>query len=199
MTNADLTIGDDLAPTSTALTLPDAENLGVQIGHAFTQNDSCVDVSNHVDVNIPSKEPESGSSKFSSRDRLNTGPPDLAQALQTGKLGELAAFKHFSEVLGKTGVRWVNENAETGLPYDILIGENEDSIEYVEVKATRSARKDWFFMTMREWKFALEKGESFSIAHVVLQNDNSAKVTVYKNLVKLCQLGKLQLVIMMPR
>ncbi|XP_010023676.2 LOW QUALITY PROTEIN: protein NO VEIN [Eucalyptus grandis] len=136
---------------------------------------------------------------FSSRERLNTGNPDGAQAMLTGRLGENVAFRYFTGKAGKATVNWVNELSETGLPYDILIGENEADREYIEVKATTSKRKDWFNITTREWQFAVEQGESYSIAHVVLGDNSTARVSIFKNPIKLCQQGKLQLVVMMPR
>ncbi|KAK1591395.1 hypothetical protein Q3G72_006995 [Acer saccharum] len=163
--------------------------------------DATLPIGNKLAMNIvldpADKGPEVGASKFNIRDRLNTGAPNVVQALQTGKDGELAAFKHFTGLFGKKAVKWVNEINETGLPYDIVIEEMESEREYIEVKATKSARKDWFNITVREWQFAVEKGDTFSVAHVIL-SDSDAKVTVYKNPVKLCQQGKLQLVVMMP-
>ncbi|TXG72616.1 hypothetical protein EZV62_001195 [Acer yangbiense] len=187
-----LPIGNDSAMTSAALMLPDAENMDEQLGQAFNQNGSS------IVLDPADKGPKAGASKFNIRDRLNTGAPNVVQALQTGKDGELAAFKHFTGLFGKKAVKWVNEINETGLPYDIVIEETASEREYIEVKATKSARKDWFNITVREWQFAVEKGETFSVAHVILC-DSDAKVTVYKNPVKLCQQGKLQLVVMMPR
>ncbi|KAL0366748.1 UNVERIFIED_CONTAM: protein NO VEIN [Sesamum radiatum] len=121
------------------------------------------------------------------------------QALLTGRLGELVAFKYFQGKVGEVFVKWVNEINETGLPYDITLGGDEDSREYIEVKATKSARKNWFLISMREWQFAVEKGESFSIAHVVLADNNMAKITVYKNPARLCQLGNLKLAVVVPK
>ncbi|KAK4855097.1 hypothetical protein QYF36_003958 [Acer negundo] len=164
--------------------------------------DATFPIGNELAMNIvldpADKGPEVGASKFNIRDRLNYGTPNVVQALQTGKDGELAAFKHFTGLFGKKAVKWVNEINETGLPFDIVIEETESEREYIEVKATKSARKDWFNVTVREWQFAVEKGETFSVARVIL-SDSDAKVTVYKNPVKLCQQGKLQLVVMMPR
>ncbi|KAK4433814.1 protein NO VEIN [Sesamum alatum] len=114
---------------------------------------------------------------------------DLAQqAKLTGRLGELVAFKYFQGKADEVFVKWVNEINETGLPYDITLGGDDDSREYIEVKATKSARKNWFLISMREWQFAVEKGESFSIAHVVLADNNMAKITIFKNPARLCQL-----------
>ncbi|GFP80685.1 hypothetical protein PHJA_000211800 [Phtheirospermum japonicum] len=122
------------------------------------------------------------------------------QATLTGRLGELVAFRYFVGKVGDEFVKWVNETNETGLPYDIVLGgDDENSREYVEVKATKSGRKNWFLISMREWQFAVEKGESFSIAHVVLADNNMAKVTVYKNPARLCQLGNLRLAVVVPK
>ncbi|CAI9117666.1 OLC1v1019113C2 [Oldenlandia corymbosa var. corymbosa] len=123
-----------------------------------------------------------------------------AQAQLTGRMGEFAAYKYFQGKAGETSVKWVNEVTETGLPYDILIGQ-EEQMEYIEVKATRSksATRDLAFISAREWQFGCEKGESFSIAHVIFLDDSSVRITVYKNPVKLCQLGKLRLAIIMPK
>ncbi|XP_055813894.1 protein NO VEIN-like isoform X2 [Solanum dulcamara] len=129
------------------------------------------------------------SSDVEERDHLYVGKTDPQQALLTGRLGEFVAFKYFVGKHGEPFVKWVNETNETGLPYDLVVGDDE----YIEVKATTATGKDWFHITSREWQFAVEKGESFSIAQVVLSPDNTAMVTVYKNPVSLCQLGKLQL------
>ncbi|KAI6697866.1 hypothetical protein NL676_017985 [Syzygium grande] len=154
---------------------------------------------NSVDSNAMTDVPVKSSPNFSQRKKLNTGNPDRAQAMLTGRLGELVAFRYFAGKAGTTIVNWVNELSETGLPYDILIGENEADREYIEVKATTSERKDWFHISTREWQFAVEWGESYSIAHVVLVDKDTARVSIFKNPVKLCQQGKLQLVVMLPR
>ncbi|KAL7106458.1 hypothetical protein ACP275_07G115500 [Erythranthe tilingii] len=123
----------------------------------------------------------------------------FAEQMQlTGRLGELVASKYFVDKLGEACVNWVNEKNETGLPYDIVLGDDENTREYIEVKATKSVKKNWFLISMREWQFAIEKGESFSIAHVILADDNMAKVTVYKNPARLCQLGSLRLSFVVP-
>lgn len=139
------------------------------------------------------------SSTFSERDQLSFRTPTSAQAILTGRIGELIAFKYLSGKIGEEVVKWVNEENETGLPYDIVIENKEKSKEYIEVKATKSKSKDWFFITTREWQYAVEKGESFSIAHVVLAANNVARIAIFKDPLRLCQLGKLQLAVMMPQ
>ncbi|XVF37971.1 hypothetical protein REPUB_Repub20aG0057200 [Reevesia pubescens] len=212
--DSNMSIGDNMTTTSTVLSLPDSESMVCQHGNTCNPADSGVRISfDPVDLSLVSDRPElipfefskrnqlnTGfvSSEFSQRDQLHTGTPSAAQALLTGKLGELAAFKYFTGIIGKT-VKWVNKDIETGLPYDLVVEEEGGRREYIEVKATKSARKDWFNISTREWQFAAEKGESFSIAHVLLLSDKEAKITVHTNPIKLCQHGKLQLVVLMPR
>ncbi|KAM1049770.1 hypothetical protein ACFX11_031840 [Malus domestica] len=185
--------------TSAALVLPDSNRLQEHCSEA----DNEADLSMHIQFDPSSfghvsDAPDFGSSNFSKRDQLRFGTPNSTQAILTGRLGELVAFKYFVDKAGKSVVKWVNEHNETGLPYDIVLGEKENSREYIEVKATKSTRKDWFEISMRELQFAVEKGEAFSIAHVVLLDNNVARVSVFNNLAKLCQLHKLRLAVLMP-
>ncbi|XP_039016487.1 protein NO VEIN-like [Hibiscus syriacus] len=228
-TDTDISREDNTETTSSIPIFPDSESLDGQYGNTFNPADSGVRIAfgntcnpidsgvriafDPVDLSLMSDSPQlvsldfnkriqhnAGfvSSEFSQRDQLLTGTPSSAQALLTGKLGELAAFNYFASTSGKT-VKWVNKDIETGLPYDLVVEDGGGHIEYVEVKATKSARKDWFNISTREWQFAAEQGESFSIAHVFLLSDKEAKISVHTNPIKLCQQGKLQLVVLMPR
>ncbi|KAL4331696.1 hypothetical protein HN51_038485 [Arachis hypogaea] len=196
----DWTIKDDQPANSVALVLHENNNLEGQSYHDFDPSAFAVHTgSDPVCLDEPLDEVNTNSSSvFSRRDRLQYGAFDAVQAKATGRLGELLACKYFVEKVGKDAVKWVNEVKETGYPYDIVIGE-ESNIEYIEVKATRSPRKDWFNITTNEWQFAFDKGESFSIAFVAIMENNVAKVTIFKNPVKLCHIGQLQLAVMMPR
>lgn len=197
--NSDWTIEDDPAATPTVI-LKDSESLEDHSDYAINMADSGKNiVFDSVDVVVATDGPSTSSSISSERDQLSYGTANAQQALLTGRLGEFVAFKYFSAKVGQTFVNWVNETYETGLPYDIVIGDEGLSREYIEVKATISARKDWFNISAREWQFAVEKGELYSIARVALQCNNAAKVTIYKNPARLCQLGQLQLAVMIPK
>ncbi|KAJ0806792.1 putative restriction endonuclease type II [Helianthus annuus] len=97
----------------------------------------------------------------------------------TGRRGEELAFNYYRNK-GIKVVKWVNEGSETGLPFDIEVGDDENLKECIEVKTTDSKTKDWFEISVREWQVAVEKGESFSIARVVLSGDKRARVAVFK-------------------
>ncbi|KAL2923355.1 Chaperone protein HtpG [Bienertia sinuspersici] len=150
-----------------------------------------------MNIVVESFFPEEGQSNSNRKDQ-QSNTPGAQQAIQTGRLGELVAFKYFVGKAGGREVNWVNQDKETGLPYDIVVGD-EHNREFIEVKASRYAKKDWFVISTREWQFATEKGDSFSIAYVLLSGQKVARVVVYKNPVKLCQLGKLQLTVTIPK
>ncbi|KAM5562292.1 protein NO VEIN-like [Rosa sericea] len=193
--DANWTLEDYSATAS--LALPGNNDLLEHRGEHFNDSDfaSLIEF-DPINLGLVSDPPELGSSNVGKREQLRYGTPNAKQAIMTGRLGELVAFKYFVEKGGKSAVKWVNEHNETGLPYDIVLGENNK--EYIEVKATKSARKDWFEISMNELQFAVEKGEAFSIAHVILLDNNVAKVRVYNNLAKLCQLRQLKLAVLVP-
>ncbi|CAM0876991.1 unnamed protein product [Alopecurus aequalis] len=132
------------------------------------------------------------------RDRLRTGGPDSDKLLRTGRSGEGLVYRHFVDKLGSDNVRWVNKEAESGLPYDLVITRGNNLIEYVEVKATTSSNKDWFYITTREWQFALEKGDAFTIARIILvSGEKTASIKTFRNPHRLCQMKKLHLALLM--
>ncbi|KAM0901191.1 hypothetical protein ACQ4PT_020148 [Festuca glaucescens] len=119
--------------------------------------------------------------------------PKPDERSKTGRLGEAVVHQYLVGQLGSSNVKWVNQESETGLPYDIVITPEGGSAEYVEVKATVISNKEWFYVSPREWQFALEKGESFSIAHVLLAGSDKAKIVMLKNPQKLCRQQKVDL------
>ncbi|GJR31104.1 histidine kinase-, DNA gyrase B-, and HSP90-like ATPase family protein [Tanacetum coccineum] len=126
----------------------------------------------------------------------NINSPPLKHAnrkRETGWTGEFVAFRYFSAKFGENCVKWVNEVKESGLPYDIVIEGDDNSKEYIEVKATSHAWKDWFPISVREWDFNRENGDSFYVARVVISDGNSAQITTYRNPAKMCQLKQLHL------
>ncbi|CAI8618591.1 unnamed protein product [Vicia faba] len=200
--SVDRNVIDDLQTNSASLALHETENYKNQSYHGFEPTSF-----HHIefdpaslgdDMDESRVKAHLGSPAFSMRDRLQTGTYDAGQANATGRLGELLAYKYFTGKDGNTTVSWVNEVNETGLPFDLIIGGGANK-EYIEVKATRSPRKDWFHISTREWQFAVEKGESFSIAFVAITGNNNAQVAVFKDPVRLCQQGGLQLVVMMSK
>lgn len=130
-------------------------------------------------------------------DKLCLDTSDNEQSYKTGRLGEMIAYKFFTEKLGLKDVKWVNSETESGLPYDIIIGGKVNQ-KFVEVKTTTSTLRNWFQISANEWHCAAEKGDSFSVARVILSSSTSAKLIVMKNPLKLCQQKVLHLALLMP-
>ncbi|KAK3416998.1 hypothetical protein EUGRSUZ_H02754 [Eucalyptus grandis] len=159
---------------------------------------SCSDVSaNQIDTTPVSDLPDLDQPQLIGRTMLNVSMPDPEQAMLTGNLGERVAFRHLAKKFSRSSVKWVNEDGETGLPYDITV-EDGEGLHYIEVKTTQSEEKDWFSLSTNEWQFADQKGQNFSIARVILLGHGKNKIKIFSNPVELCRRGKLQLAIVMP-
>lgn len=183
-----------------ALISPEPETMDNHFASACNQTPPNTNVtSDPVVLSLASDGPPPSSSRFFRRDQQGALTAEEMQAKLTGRLGEQFAFKYFSENSGQEVVSWVNQDNETGCPYDIVIGAEESNREYVEVKATRLAKKNWFKISTREWQFAAEKGESFSIAHVVILGNNTARLSIFRNPFKQCLRGNLHLVLMLSK
>jgi hypothetical protein len=107
----------------------------------------------------------------------------VERQMSTGRWGEQLVAWHLRKTLASAEVTWVNEEEERGLPYDIIvtelggaIGSRNDS--YVEVKATSSADKPLFEMSVAELEFARAHGAAYSLYRVF--NANSEHVRVLK-------------------
>ncbi|KAJ0989893.1 hypothetical protein J5N97_008249 [Dioscorea zingiberensis] len=197
----DFLIEEDLLAKSTIVSRDSALVKGkVDVAENFYSTDwqihSDLDVENKLPYLLPTR---ADSSTSPEKGRLSWHTPDENQSRRTGRLGEFLSYNYFTEKLGSANVKWVNEETETGLPYDLIIGETEESREYIEVKTTKSANKDWFEISTREWEFASLKGDTFSIAHVVLLSQKKAKITILKNPLKLCQQKALHLTVLMSK
>ncbi|KAD5508904.1 hypothetical protein E3N88_16607 [Mikania micrantha] len=198
-TDADWTIEENPASTTPSLILEEHEALIDQSDSRTSMN---VDITGQLDYakNIVSSYRnaaglQASTSDLIEKDQLSLGTVTPQQVI-TGRTGELVAFKYYSSKFGEKCVTWVNEVKESGLPYDIVVEGKDNMKEYIEVKSTSNAKKDWFVISVKEWQFGVQKGESFSIARVVLSYGKSAQITMYRNPLKLCQSGHLQLALL---
>ncbi|KAF8648057.1 hypothetical protein HU200_065094 [Digitaria exilis] len=115
--------------------------------------------------------------------QVNSKPVD---APTTGRLSEAVVHQYFVEQLGPSNVKWVNQDKEFGLPYDIVI--TRDGVtEYVVVKEAMALSKNWFHIIQaREWQFMSEKSDSLSIAHVFFPGLDEATIVMLRNPCRLC-------------
>ncbi|KAI3840267.1 hypothetical protein MKX03_010747 [Papaver bracteatum] len=103
-------------------------------------------------------------------------------AQRTGKRGEMAAFDYFTNLVGEESVNWVNKEVETGLPYDIVLSKNGESKE-----------------TGSQFHQAVEKGDSFSVVHVVLSDSEVETISYFRNPPQQCRQGFMQLAVLFTK
>ncbi|RLM86348.1 uncharacterized protein C2845_PM04G14550 [Panicum miliaceum] len=110
---------------------------------------------------------------------------------RTGRLSEAAVHQYFVERLGPSNVEWVNQERESGLPYDIVITEHGFR-ECVKVKGAMAPDKKGFRHIIQpwEWQFLSEKGDSSSIAHVSFPSPDEAAIVMLRNPRMLCKKDK---------
>ena len=112
----------------------------------------------------------------------------LTAALEEGRLSQLlpGAASHPSVMAGDRVLRviWVNEERESGLPYDLVLaamapatgqaagssgrrgGAGHDVVAYVEVKSSRGHSRDMFEISQAELAFAEREGKRYHVLRV---------------------------------
>lgn len=98
------------------------------------------------------------------------------ERVATGRFGEEYVFhtlcKEFEEKQDASGAKihviWVNQERESGLPYDLKLvsSASGQTIHYIEVKSTRMVEKPSFEITMNEVEHASIHGSDYSIYRV---------------------------------
>ena len=92
-----------------------------------------------------------------------------ANAEEIGRWGEMCVYytllQKFGEAKQNLEVTWVNENRESGLPYDIVI-KGAAEISYIEVKSTSSPEKSVLEISSQEIQFAFQEKEKYHLYRV---------------------------------
>jgi hypothetical protein len=85
---------------------------------------------------------------------------------------------------------WLNKYGEKEGVSDIIVTENGNP-EYVEVKSTKTDRKEWFDLSRKQWEFANEKGNNYHIYRVYNAGKKDARLCDIPNPTKLWLDGKI--------
>eukprot|EP00966_Prymnesium_polylepis_P220268 5095558-Prymnesium_polylepis.1 len=120
------------------------------------------------------------------------------QQVTTGRWGEQLIARYLLATVAAAEGTWVNEAEESGLPYDILVTERSEGMgwgreSYIEVKATNSADKPLFEMSVAELEFAQKQGASYSLYRVFSACSNSVRVLKLQNVARSLARGGLVL------
>jgi len=127
--------------------------------------------------------------------------PTTEQQQITGRTGEEVAYQYLTKKYGAKHVKWVNEDGETGAPFDMTVQNESGKQEFVEVKTTRSQDKDWFEVSAREWEFAQIHGDLYTVLRVIFPSaadKASFQIIRFSNPVQLCRDRVIQLALILP-
>ncbi|GLC50684.1 hypothetical protein PLESTB_000408000 [Pleodorina starrii] len=100
---------------------------------------------------------------------------------------------------GRPSVEWVNESAETGSPYDLIIHYPNGCTEFVEVKSTAFRSKDRFDISLRELNFAYEQGARYVVYQVLDTNGDRPVVVRWPDLKGMVQSRAARVLFTLPR
>lgn len=94
-------------------------------------------------------------------------PRDIEKANRDNKITGLRGEKSIKHLLTQfvlekkiTTFTWVNEEQETGLPYDFVITRNDGSVKYVDVKTTKNDFDSNVYFSSNEICFASNQNDS---------------------------------------
>lgn len=91
-------------------------------------------------------------------------------------------FVHkYLELTGKYDqVDWVNQDGESGKPYDIVVSKDGKK-HYIDVKGTPSQDKNIIYLSEKEWLFMLDQGEAYSIFRLYGADSAAPEIVEYEN------------------
>ncbi|CAF0977112.1 unnamed protein product [Adineta steineri] len=110
-----------------------------------------------------------------------TGECD-ASDLDTGRIGEEMVYKYLlkehREQSNSVIIKWLNQNRETHLPYDILLKKNGKTY-YIEVKSTRAYNQHIFPLSINQIETLLQQRENYFIYRVYI---DEKKIIILDNI-----------------
>ncbi|CAB3982059.1 Hypothetical predicted protein [Paramuricea clavata] len=105
-----------------------------------------------------------------------------ANAEEIGRWGEECVYMLLKHIEKDHQVVWVNEIAESGLPYDIRI-KGKDVEIFIEIKSTSASEKHVLEISSQEIKCAFEKREDYHLYRVYnAGNQRDCRVARLRNL-----------------
>jgi len=97
---------------------------------------------------------------------LGLGEIDRARV---GRWGEELCYEHLRRVCAGDSrgvVEWVNQDAESGLPYDITLTRPDGDVAFIEVKTTSAVEKPFVEVSVPELLFAQRTGAAYHLYRV---------------------------------
>lgn len=146
-------------------------------------------VSTITDLNLPTSTDESIPSNL-------FRPINNEADRKTGRQGEMLVFQYLQRKYPNETIVWVNENDETGRPYDIhmIIKSENNREEFIEVKTTRTFDQNTFPISIGEVEYLLKHSSNYFIYRVYYADHlASSTITVINKIKDNLQLKHLKL------
>lgn len=86
-------------------------------------------------------------------------------------------------------VRWMNEEGETGLPYDLTVDHKGRIVSYIEVKSTTSDEKPFFEVTLAELDQARVTRSAYEIYRVFNAGSENTRIASLRDPVEHLSIG----------
>ncbi|CAF3404047.1 unnamed protein product [Rotaria socialis] len=105
----------------------------------------------------------------------------------TGRLGEELVFRYLQSKYPDDDIKWMNQDAEHGTPYDIhLIVKSDNNQErFIEVKTTRSFDHNSFPVSIGEVEHLLQHPSNYYIYRVYYADKAESSIITIMNRIKL--------------
>ncbi|CAF1204951.1 unnamed protein product [Rotaria sordida] len=128
----------------------------------------CIRVSNIHDYNL------SILNVLPSADNASSGNQE--DDLKTGRCDEYFVFRYLQWKYSDEQIEWVNQQTESGLPFDIRLVHKttNNETELIEVKTTRSCDQNTFQMSIGEIECLLANPKNYSIYRVYYTDDEKS-------------------------
>jgi hypothetical protein len=92
---------------------------------------------------------------------------------------------------GSWALEWVNQQGESGSPFDLVLRQQQggQQVVHIEVKASSSADKDWFELPPAELELAREVGQGYHLYRVTGAGSAAPRLVRVVDPVLMWQLG----------
>jgi hypothetical protein len=97
-----------------------------------------------------------------------------AEARRIGRLGETYAYEYYKDKY--KDVVWMNQHGEQSHPFDLIgFHKENNSRVFIEAKATILKGKKWFYISRKEYGWAMKKLSQYIVAHIYIDEKKGAE------------------------
>lgn len=102
---------------------------------------------------------------------ITINPTDHTGDENTGRVGEQFIYRYLQWKYPDECIKWMNENKESGLPFDIQFQRKDKTIELIEVKTTRVHDQHTFQISIAQLECLLQHPNTYHIYRLYYSDD----------------------------